>query len=200
MLEFFATGTRGAEEVVALAFSSAHVRRRENVSDLISRLYLRNSREKPTAASLDRIRFTPGLRLGAPKMEDDVRSPMSPLLQPLRSSTAPPQLLGRVPPPSGLELQIVSAPPKPFCFANIHKFLSESCSFPHVESPGSLGSLREATLVGFLGRGATASPGDSGFAEGVAFTSGPPGNFNNFGSGDGRIPWHSGFGLLGVGS
>ncbi|AEO59781.1 hypothetical protein MYCTH_2308309 [Thermothelomyces thermophilus ATCC 42464] len=151
MLEFFATGTRGANEVTVVAFSSAHVRLEDNVSDLISRLFLRDPRAKSTETSPDRIRFSPELQPSTPGMEDDVISPMSPLPAPLRSPTAPPQVPGPVPPPTGLRPQAPSIFPLPFRLAETLNS-SKLSVLRHIESSRCLGPSSEATSVGSLER------------------------------------------------
>ncbi|KAL2151166.1 hypothetical protein VTH82DRAFT_6264 [Thermothelomyces myriococcoides] len=151
MLEFFATGAMEAKEVAAAAFSSAHVRLEDNVSDLISRLYLRNPRAKSAEMSSDRIRSSPELQPSRPLTEDDVISPMSPLPGPLRPPTAPPQFWGSSPPPFELEPHIPSVSLVPSRVADTLKTPKPN-PFRLAESSQRLGSPKEAISSGLLGR------------------------------------------------
>ncbi|KAK3306091.1 uncharacterized protein B0T15DRAFT_218187 [Chaetomium strumarium] len=105
MLELFATGTRQADDVAAAAYNSAHIRLESNLSDLISRLYLR--RPQPISCTLNFPRPSPELQPAAAGVEDDMVSPISPLPAPLRPLTAPP----RVSEPSPFTILSASPPP-----------------------------------------------------------------------------------------
>jgi hypothetical protein len=105
MLEFFATGKRQADEVAAAAYGCAHIRLESNLSDLISRLYLR--RPQPTSGTRNFPQPSPELQPAAAGVEDDMVPPISPLPAPLRPLTAPP----RVSEPSPLAILSASPPP-----------------------------------------------------------------------------------------
>ncbi|KAK4121982.1 hypothetical protein N657DRAFT_657481 [Parathielavia appendiculata] len=91
MLEFFATGTTTPDEIAEAAYRDAQVRHEGNVSDLISKLYLRNpqpSRRNPTQRS---AQPSPELHPASSEALDETVSPISPLPPPLRPLTAPPR-------------------------------------------------------------------------------------------------------------
>lgn len=88
MLEFFATGSRTADEVATAAYASAQIRLEGNVGGLVRRLFQRNSEAK-LSTSTD-ASSTP--QLTSPGTDDDVISPMSPLPPPFGTATALPQI------------------------------------------------------------------------------------------------------------
>lgn len=89
MLEFFATGTRTGDEVSAAAYGSAHIRPDGNVSDLISRLYLRNPEPRLAKLTLTPIQLSPELQSTSDVAADNVVSPISPLPAPLQPFDLP---------------------------------------------------------------------------------------------------------------
>jgi hypothetical protein len=105
MLELFAAGAMGAAEVATEAYNSAHIRVEGNVSDLISKLYLRNPDPKPNKTTSILAQHSPELEPTAPGTTDDLVSPMSPLPAPLRPPTAPPRMSNPLPPPFRLQSQ-----------------------------------------------------------------------------------------------
>ncbi|KAK4235895.1 hypothetical protein C8A03DRAFT_17418 [Achaetomium macrosporum] len=128
MLEFFATGTRQADEVAAAAYSSAHVRLESNLSDLVSRLYLRHPEPRSGTRTLSQP--SPELQPASDGVEDDMVSPISPLPAPLRPLTTPPRV-------SDLSLAaVLSAPPPPVTRApKLGMPKSGNTTIPAKESP-----------------------------------------------------------------
>lgn len=94
MLEFFATGANTAAQIVAMAYSFADARPDGNVSDLISRHYLRNPERTSARPAPDPVQPAPDLRRFAAMELDDVISPVSPLPAPIRR----PENLTQAPP------------------------------------------------------------------------------------------------------
>jgi hypothetical protein len=84
MLEFFTTGMRTADDVSAVAYSTAHIRPEGNVSDLISRLYLRNPGPNPAKLTLTPIQLSPELQPTDEVAANNMVSPISPLPAPLQ--------------------------------------------------------------------------------------------------------------------
>ena len=92
MLEFFATGTTNPDEVAAAAYSAALIRHEGNVSDLISKLFLRNSEPMSSRSALTPVQPSPDSLPASPGAAEDV-SPISPLPAPLQSVIGPTQHL-----------------------------------------------------------------------------------------------------------
>ncbi|KAK3902506.1 hypothetical protein C8A05DRAFT_44083 [Staphylotrichum tortipilum] len=83
LLEFFASGGKTADEVVAAAYRSADARPEGNVSDLIRRHFLRNPEPHLVRPAQDPVQPPPDLRRFAAMELDDVISPLSPLPAPI---------------------------------------------------------------------------------------------------------------------
>ncbi|KAK4247546.1 hypothetical protein C7999DRAFT_14431 [Corynascus novoguineensis] len=148
MLEYFTTGSMGADEVAAIAFSNAHVRLEGNVSDLISKLYLRNPEAKSTKWSSDPIQSSPDLQPTSPNTEDDVMSPISPLPASLRPPTTPPQIRPPLHPDTRLNLQSPSAAPAPSGLAATAKPVTlRRSALRRIESSRNLSFANKATLT-----------------------------------------------------
>jgi hypothetical protein len=90
MLEFFTTGVKTADDVSAVAYSTAHIRPEGNVSDLISRLYLQNSGPKAAKLTLTPIQLSPELEPTSQVAANNLVSPISPLPAPLQLCSLPP--------------------------------------------------------------------------------------------------------------
>ncbi|KAK4154092.1 hypothetical protein C8A00DRAFT_14760 [Chaetomidium leptoderma] len=143
MLEFFATGTRDAHELAAAAYSKAHIRVEGNVSDLINRLYLRSPEPKWSKPAPNSSQTSPDLQPTAPRVADDVVSPISPLPAPLRLPTAHPHSTAISSAFSGYVSQVgPSGPP--------HRF--KPTSLRRIDSSRSLVLSRQAGPASGLGR------------------------------------------------
>ncbi|KAK4102416.1 hypothetical protein N658DRAFT_423491 [Parathielavia hyrcaniae] len=93
MLEFFATGTKTPSEIAEAAYRAAQVRHEGNVSDLISRLYLRNPQINSLNPAQRSAQPSPELHPAFSNAPDETVSPIPPLPPPLRPLTAPPRPL-----------------------------------------------------------------------------------------------------------
>ncbi|KAH6847597.1 hypothetical protein B0I37DRAFT_147976 [Chaetomium sp. MPI-CAGE-AT-0009] len=155
MLEFFPAAGQAADDVVKIAYSSAQIRLNTNVSDLISRLDLRNT--EPTSSSRAQTIFQSPLALQPtkPAISDDVVSPISPLSAPLRPPTAPPRLSNPLPP----RFDLKSQPPELLSTSSSsgsmghsqpalsHTFGPSSKALRRIESSRSLGPAKQIETV-----------------------------------------------------
>lgn len=109
MLEFFATGTRAADEVARAAFSGARVRTESDVRELTNKLFIRDPKPKSANPTPNPAQRSPDLQPAASIEEDDVISPIVPLPAPLPLLASPLRFADRDPSPSHSEAHAIHA-------------------------------------------------------------------------------------------
>ena len=109
MLEFFATGTRAADEVARAAYTGAHVRPERDVRELTSKLFLRDPKPKSANPALNPAQPSPDLQPATLGEGEDVISPIAPLPAPLPFLASPLRFTDRGPSPSHAEPHAIYA-------------------------------------------------------------------------------------------
>ena len=146
MLEFFATGTRMADEVARAAYSSAHVRPERDVRELTSKLYPRDPKPKLARPTPNPAQPSPDLQPTAFREEDDVISPIAPLPASLPFLAAPLRSSDRDPSPSDSDSRAIHAVAGNAALSD--KVLASLCEgLSRVSSP--LGSVSQEAVSPF---------------------------------------------------